>query len=41
VLAYANLNQSKVNGCYVECGNVSCLMNDLNFLTALITCLYF
>jgi len=36
-----NLSQSKVNGCYVESSNVSCLMTDLNFLTALITCLCF
>jgi len=39
VFVYVNLTQSKVNGCYVECGNVSCLMND--FLTALINCIYF
>jgi hypothetical protein len=41
VLAYVNLSQSKVNGCTVVCGKLSCLMKDLTFLTALITCLYF
>jgi hypothetical protein len=30
-LTYVNLSQSKVNGCYVECGNMSCITNDKLF----------